>query len=166
MKERKFLIFLASGITLFFALFALLIAATSGEGIKNFIGYFIFVFVLFGAPAYIFIIFEFITRRESNYSFICCFYYLGLLIVVFVHQVITPVESAGLVIICFSISFAICYAVNKISKLKKKVEELERYKKTAEPYMEFFEMKAEKCGMGMYDYLTECKKYEGMNSGK
>ena len=102
----------------------------------------------------------FILKTKNYYIFTICFYYGALAIIAFVHKFISPVENADQVIVCFLISFIVCYVVNKIIELEKKVAELLCYKNTAEPYMVFFKQKADKCGMGMHDYLEAIKEFE------
>ena len=160
MKNWKINLISIFGITAFWILFSLLTAVISGDVKENFFKAATWIFVLFAAPGFITPIIYLVLKSENYYGFTLCFYYGGLAIIAFAHKVIRPVENADQIIICFFTSFIVCYAVNKIIELKKKVSELIAYKEMAEPYMEFFEQKADKCGMSMYDYLEAVKALE------
>lgn len=163
MKNWKINIISILGITAFWILFSLLFAVISGDFKESFFKVATWIFVLFVAPIFISPIIYLVLKFENYYSFTLCFYYGGLAIIAFVNKVIRPVENVDQIIICFFTSFLVCYAANKIIKLKKDVSELIAYKEMAEPYMEFFEQKADKCGMSMYDYLESVKALEKEN---
>lgn len=148
------------GITAFWVLFSLAFAAISGDFKENFFKAVTWIFIFFVAPVFIAPIICFILKTGNYYIFTLCFYYGGLAIIAFVHKVISPVENADQVIVCFLVSFVVCYVAYKIIELKNKVAELMAYKNTAEPYMDFFKQKADKCGMGMYNYLEALKEFE------
>ena len=117
----------------------------------------------FFAPVFIAPIIYFVLNPENIYGFTLGFYYGGLAITAFANKTFMPIESVDQVVVCFIISFVICYVANKIIELERKVAELTKYKETAEPYMNFFKQKADDCGMGMYDYLEALKEFEREN---
>lgn len=160
LKNWKLSLVSIIGITAFWILFTLAFAAISGDFKANFLKVGAWIFVCFVAPTFIAPIIYFILKIKNYYIFTMCFYYGTLAIVAFVHKFISPVENADQVIVCFLVSFIVCYVVNKIIELEKKVAELLCYKNTAEPYMDFFKQKADKCGMGMHDYLEAIKEFE------
>lgn len=160
MEKRKVSIISFLGITAFWLLFSLLFAWIGGDIKANFLNAATRIFVFFVAPVFITPVIYFALKLKAPYIFTLFFYYGGLAIIAFTHKFLRTVESADQVVICFVISFVVCYVANKIIELKKRVAELTAYKKTAEPYMDFFEKKANACGMGMYEYLEAIKEHK------
>lgn len=113
--------------------------------------------IFFVIPGILYCLCSIFIKNGSPGLTVIVSYLGGFIISNFINK-IDGISDGNSLIYGFFISISCSIFINKMICIMKELNELREYKKTVDPYFDFFKERANEVGMSQYDYLQYCKR--------